>query len=61
MLHFKLVPKLLQLPIIFKTYFLKKRKEGQAYKKAVFGTAHKLIRVIFAMLAKRTPFRENCA
>jgi transposase len=46
---------------VFRNYFLKKKKEGQAYKKAVFATAHKLIRVIFAMLAKRTPFKETCA
>ncbi len=51
----------IQHNITFRRYFLKKKKEGQAFKKAVFATAHKLIRVIFTMLAKRTPFREICA
>jgi len=46
---------------IFKNYFLKKRKEGQPFKKAVFATAHKLMRVIFAMLSQRTMFKEACA
>jgi transposase len=46
---------------IFKAYYMKKRSEGQAFKKAVFATAHKLIRVIFAMLTQRTMFKEVCA
>jgi transposase len=37
-----------------KTYFLKRRNEGLPFKKALFATAHKLIRTIFAMLTKRT-------
>jgi transposase len=45
----------------FRVYFMKKRNEGQAFKKAVFATAHKLIRVIFAMLTQRTMFKEVCA
>ena len=45
----------------FRAYFIKKRSEGQPFKKAVFATAHKLIRVIFAMLTQRTMFREVCA
>jgi transposase len=45
----------------FRAYFMKKRSEGQPFKKAVFATAHKLIRVIFAMLTQRTMFREVCA
>ena len=45
----------------FRTYFMKKRSEGQAFKKAVFATAHKLIRVIFAMLTQKTMYREVCA
>jgi hypothetical protein len=44
-----------------KAYFMKKRSEGQPFKKAVFATAHKLIRVIFAMLTQRTMFKEVCA
>lgn len=41
---------------IFKTYYLKRRKEGLPYKMAVLATAHKLIRVIYAMLIQRTTF-----
>jgi len=44
----------------FRKYFFKKRNEGQPFKKAVFATAHKLIRVIFAMLSHRTYFQEEC-
>jgi len=46
---------------VFRAYYMKKRNEGQAFKKAVFATAHKLIRVIFAMLTQRTMFKEVCA
>jgi transposase len=45
----------------FRDYFMNKRKEGQPFKKAVFATAHKLLRVIFAMLTQRTMFKEACA
>jgi len=41
---------------IFSAYYLKRRKEGLPYKKAVLATAHKLIRVIYAMLTQRTTF-----
>jgi transposase len=41
---------------IFKAYYLKRRKEGLPYKMAVLATAHKLIRVIYAMLTQRTAF-----
>jgi transposase len=41
---------------IFKAYYLKRRKEGLPYKMAVLATAHKLIRVIYAMLIQRTTF-----
>jgi hypothetical protein len=37
---------------------MKKRSEGQPFKKAVLATAHKLVRVIFAMLTQRIMFRE---
>jgi transposase len=46
---------------IFRAYYMKKKSEGQASKKAVFATAHKLIRIIFAMLTQRTMFKEVCA
>ena len=45
---------------VFKNYFLKRRNEGQPFKKAVFATAHKLMRVIFAMLSKKTYFVVEC-
>jgi transposase len=41
----------------FKAYFLKRKREGLAPQKALFATAHKLIRVIFAMLSQRTYFK----
>ena len=44
---------------VFKDYFQKRKKEGLAPIKALFATSHKLIRVIFAMLSKKTPFREE--
>jgi len=45
---------------VFRNYFLKRRNEGQPFKKAVFATAHKLMRVIFAMLSKKTSFVVEC-
>ncbi len=41
----------------FRTYFQKRKAEGLAPQKALFATAHKLIRVIFAMLSQRTFFK----
>ena len=41
----------------FKAYFLKRKREGLPPQKALFATAHKLIRVIFAMLSQRTYFQ----
>ena len=43
----------------FKAYFLKRKRDGLAPQKALFATAHKLIRVIFAMLSQRTYFKVN--
>lgn len=45
---------------VFKTYFLKKKGEGQAPKKAIFATSHKLLRTIYAMLTQRTHFERKC-
>lgn len=39
-----------------KTYFTKRRDEGLPFKKALFATAHKLIRILFAMLTNRTHY-----
>jgi transposase len=43
----------------FRSHFIRKRQTGQPYKKAVLSTAHKLIRVIYSLLSKRTHFREE--
>lgn len=41
----------------FKAYFQKRKAEGLPPQKALLATAHKLIRVIFAMLSQRTYFK----
>jgi len=45
----------------FKAYFLKRRQDGLPFRKAVLATAHKLIRVLFAMLSHKSHFhvKEN--
>ena len=45
----------------FKSYFLKRKQDGLPFRKAVMATAHKLIRVIFAMLSHNVKFqiKEN--
>ncbi len=44
----------------FRAYYLKKREAGQCYKKAVCATAHKLMRVIFALLSQKVYFSAEC-
>ena len=44
----------------FRDYFLRRRKEGLPYKKAILATSHKLIRTIYAMLTKKTYFHVPC-
>ena len=44
---------------VFRQYFLKKRTEGQPYKKAVIATSHKLIRVIYSMLLSKSFYRKE--
>jgi len=44
---------------VSKAYFLKRKSERQPPQKALFATAHKLIRVIFAMLSQRTYFNTK--
>ena len=51
--------KVIQFEEYFHRYFEKRKKDGLIYKKAVLATAHKLIRVIFAMLSNRTPFNAK--
>jgi hypothetical protein len=41
---------------ILRNYFLKRRNEGDPFKKVVFATAHMLMRGIFAVLSKKTSF-----
>jgi transposase len=48
--------KVIQFNEKFKQYYLKRIRDGLPYKKAVLATAHKLIRVIFAMLRNKTLF-----
>ena len=48
--------KVIQFNERFKQYYLRRIKDGLPYKKAVLATAHKLIRVIFAMLRNKTLF-----
>jgi transposase len=44
---------------LFRTYFYKRRNEGLPYKMAVLATAHKLIRIMFVMLSRKTYFVEG--
>ena len=44
---------------LFRAYFYKRRSGGLPYKKAVLATAHKLIRIIFAMLSRKTYFVQG--
>ncbi len=44
---------------LFRTYFYKRRNEGLCYKMAMLATAHKLIRVMFAMLVHQTCFVQG--
>lgn len=45
----------------FRDYFLRRKQEGLPPKKAILATAHKLVRVIFAMLSNKTLFRKGVA
>jgi len=51
--------KVIQFNQRFKQYYLKRIKDGLPYKMAVLATAHKLIRVIFAMLKNKTVFNPK--
>ena len=46
----------IQFNAYFREYHQKRMKEGLPYKKAVMATAHKLMRVLYAMLTNRTMF-----
>ncbi|MBC8460273.1 MAG: IS110 family transposase [Deltaproteobacteria bacterium] len=44
---------------VFRDYYIRKREEGMAYRKAVIATWNKLLRVIFAILTKQVKFVPN--
>jgi hypothetical protein len=44
---------------IFREYFLKRKGEGLPPKKVILATAHKLLRVLFAMLTSQSYFRKE--
>jgi transposase len=44
---------------LFRAYFYKRKSEGLCYKMAILATAHKLIRVMFAMLVHQTCFEQG--
>lgn len=46
---------------VFRDYFLRRKQEGLSPMKALFATAHKLIRVMFSMLSNRTFFKKEVA
>jgi transposase len=48
--------RVIQFNDCFRQYYTKRRQDGLPFKKAVLATAHKLLRVIFAMLTQRTLF-----
>jgi transposase len=51
--------KVIQFEGYFRRYFEKRIKDGLIYKKAIIATAHKLIRVMFAMLSQKTTFNAK--
>jgi transposase len=53
--------KVIQFEGYFRRYFDTRIKAGLIYKKAVLATAHKLIRVIFAMLSNKTLFNAKAS
>jgi len=46
---------------VFQNYYLRKRKAGMPYRKAVIATWNKLLRVIFTMLKTNSHFNPNLA
>jgi len=46
---------------VFRAYYHRRKQEGLAPMKALMATAHKLIRVIFSMLANKTFFKKEAA
>ncbi len=48
--------RVIQFNECFRNYYKKRMQDGLPFKKAVLATAHKLLRVIYAMLTQRTSF-----
>jgi transposase len=48
--------RVIQFNDLFKSYYRKRIEDGLPFKKAVLATAHKLIRIIFVLLTRRTMF-----
>lgn len=46
---------------VFRESFLRRKEEGLPPKKAILATAHKLLRVLFAMLSSKSYFRKGVA
>jgi transposase len=46
---------------VFREYFLRRKEEGLPPKKAILATAHKLLRVLYAMLSSKSCFRKEVA
>lgn len=42
---------------VFRDYFLKRKKDGLLFKMAILATAHKLVRVLFAMLLSKSLYK----
>jgi transposase len=49
--------RVIQFNDFFRYYYKKRIQDGLPFKKAVLAVAHKLLRILFAMLTQRTPFR----
>jgi transposase len=51
--------RVIQFNARFEQYYMKRMQDGLPYKMAVLATAHKLIRVVFAMLTNETLFNAS--
>ncbi|MCD6319616.1 MAG: IS110 family transposase [Candidatus Desulfofervidaceae bacterium] len=51
--------KIVRFNSVFKKYFQKRLSQGLPFKKAIFAVAHKLVRVIYALLTKRVLFNPT--
>jgi transposase len=49
----------IQFNDLFKCYYRKRIADGLPFKKAVLATAHKLVRIIYVLLTRRTMFRAQ--